>query len=73
MIFYWLNNSCSLFSSLNSLCTLSNIASYTIDINSAATVIAELKFAQEWKIKLLIKNTDHDYIQRLNDRDSLTL
>ncbi len=49
------------------------MTSYTIDVDSAATVTAELKFAQERNVRLSIKNTDHDYIERSNGRDSLTL
>ncbi len=73
MILYWLNDFCSLFLSFNSFCTLSNMTSYAIDVDSAATVTAELKFVQERNIRLSIKNTDHNYIERSNNRDFLTL
>ncbi len=49
------------------------MTSYAIDVDNAATVTAELKFAQERNVRLSIKNTDHDYIERSNDRDFLTL
>lgn len=49
------------------------MTSYAIDVDSAATVTAELKFAQERNVRLSIKNTGHDYIERSNDRDFLTL
>lgn len=49
------------------------MTSYAIDVDSAATVAAELKFAQERNVRLSIKNTGHDYIERSNGRDSLTL
>ncbi len=49
------------------------MTSYAIDVDSAATVTGELKFVQERNIRLSIKNTDHNYIERSNDRDFLTL
>ena len=47
------------------------MASYAINVDSAATVAAGLKFAQERNIRLSIKNTGHDYIGRSNGRGSL--
>lgn len=73
MVPYWLNDSCSPFSGPNSPCTLGNMASYAIDVDSAATVAAGLKFAQERNVRLSIKNTGHDYIGRSNGRGSLAL
>ena len=49
------------------------MTSYAIDVDSAATVAARLKFAQERNVRLSIKNTGHDYIERSNGRDFLTL
>ena len=70
---YWLNDSCSAFSGPNSPCALGNIAPYAIDVDSAETVAAGLKFSQEKNIRLSIKNTGHDYIGRSNGQGSLSL
>ena len=70
---YWLNNSCSPFPASSSGCDLGNLAVYALDIDSAATVAAGLKFAQEHNIRLTIKNTGHDYIGRSSGQGSLAL
>ncbi|KAF7923930.1 hypothetical protein BELL_0367g00070 [Botrytis elliptica] len=70
---YWLNDSCSPFTSINATCNLGNIASYAINVSSTADVIAGLKFAAENNIRITIKNTGHDYIGRSNGEGSLAL
>ena len=70
---YWLNDSCSPFDDPDSPCTLGNIAVYAIDVDSAETAAAGLKFAQEKNIRLSIKNTGHDYTGRSNGLGSLAL
>ncbi|KAM5343620.1 hypothetical protein ACJ41O_012157 [Fusarium nematophilum] len=71
---YWLNDSCSPFEGASSTsCDLGNMAVYAINVDSASTVAAGLKFAQEKNIRLSIKNTGHDYIGRSNGRGSLGL
>ncbi|KAK6599174.1 FAD binding domain protein [Botrytis cinerea] len=52
---YWLNDSCSPFTSTNTTCDLGNIASYAINVSSADDVIAGLKFATENKVRITIK------------------
>ncbi|KAF5026932.1 hypothetical protein F66182_962 [Fusarium sp. NRRL 66182] len=71
---YWLNDSCSPFVGASSAsCDLGNMAVYAINVDSASTVAAGIKFAQENNIRLSIKNTGHDYIGRSNGRGSLGL
>ncbi|TGO34211.1 hypothetical protein BHYA_0207g00090 [Botrytis hyacinthi] len=62
MALYWLNDSCSPFSSINATCNLGNVALYAINVSSADNVIAGLKFATEDKVRITIRNTGHDYI-----------
>ncbi|KAL8724285.1 MAG: hypothetical protein Q9166_008032 [cf. Caloplaca sp. 2 TL-2023] len=69
---YWLNDSCSPFGA-NRTCTLGNSAVYAIDVDSADTVAAGLKFAREKNIRLSIKNTGHDYTGKSNGQGSLEL
>lgn len=59
---YWLNDSCSPYTSESAKCTLGNIVDYTIDVSSAADVVAGVKFAQDKNIRLVIKNTGHEYV-----------
>ena len=70
---YWLNNSCSPFTSQNSSCVLGNIASYAINVRSVEDVQAGLKFAQQHNIRLQVKNTGHDFLGRSTGAGSLTL
>ena len=49
------------------------MAVYAIDVDSAETIAAGLKFTQEKNIRLSIKNTGHDYIGRSNGQGSLAL
>ena len=59
---YWLNDSCSPYTSESAKCTLGNIVDYTINVSSAADVVAGVKFAQNKNIRLVIKNTGHEYV-----------
>ncbi|KAB8293813.1 hypothetical protein EYC80_009295 [Monilinia laxa] len=70
---YWLNDSCSPFTSVNLSCNLKNIASYGIEISSAHHVITGLKFVKENGIQITIKKTGHDYVGRSNGERSLEL
>ncbi|KAL0930065.1 FAD binding domain protein [Colletotrichum truncatum] len=70
---YWLNNTCSPYDAPNATCNLGNIASYAINVSSAADVIAGIKFAKRKNVRLSIKNTGHDYIGRSNGQGSLAL
>ncbi|KAL8841192.1 MAG: hypothetical protein Q9170_001046 [Blastenia crenularia] len=70
---YWLNNSCSPFSGPNGSCTLGNTPVYAINVDSAGTVAAGLRFAREKNVRLSIKNTGHDYAGKSNGQGSLEL
>lgn len=39
-----------------------NIAEYSINVTNADDVAAGVKFAQEKNIRLVIKNTGHEYV-----------
>lgn len=69
----WLNNSCSPFTGRDSSCSLGNLASYAINVTSAADVAAGLKFAKKKNIRLTVKNTGHDFIGRSAGGGSLAL
>lgn len=70
---YWMNNSCSPFTSPNTSCTLGNLAQYAINVSSADDVIAGLQFARANNIRLTIKNTGHDFLGRSAGAGSLAL
>lgn len=70
---YWLNNSCSPFTSPNASCTLGNIASFAINVSCASDAAAGLKFVQEKNIRFTVKNTGHDYLGRSTGEGALAL
>ncbi|GAP91978.1 putative FAD binding domain-containing protein [Rosellinia necatrix] len=70
---YWLNDSCSPFAASSVGCSLGNLAAYALEIDSATTAAAGLKFAQQNNIRLSIKNTGHDYVGRSSGQGSLAL
>ncbi|KAI0197065.1 putative isoamyl alcohol oxidase [Xylaria flabelliformis] len=70
---YWQNESCSPFTDPSSSCVLGNYVSYTINVSSAADVAAGLDFAHKNNIRLVIKNTGHDYLGKSTGLGSLGL
>lgn len=70
---YWANNSCSPFTTSDGLCAQGNLAQYAINVSSAEDVIAGIRFAQEKNVRLIIKNTGHDFLGRSAGKGSLAL
>ena len=58
---YFQNASCDPFTSETTPCTLGNYVDYSINITCPEDVAAGLTFAQENNIRLVIKNTGHEY------------
>jgi hypothetical protein len=58
---YVQNYSCVPFTPSSQTCELGNYASYSINVTGADDVIAGIKFARENNIRLVIKNTGHEY------------
>lgn len=55
------NNSCEPFQPRDTPCTLGNYVSYAVDVASAKHVQATVAFAKKHNIRLVIRNTGHDY------------
>ncbi|KAI0191910.1 FAD binding domain protein [Astrocystis sublimbata] len=70
---FWQNETCHPFTDPASACTLGNYVDYTINVTSAADVVAGLNFAQKNNIRLVIKNTGHDYLGKSTGRNALGL
>ena len=56
------NQSCVPFTAESIRCELGNYASYSINVTGTNDIIAGLKFAQKNNIRLVIKNTGHEYV-----------
>ncbi|KAJ5663656.1 hypothetical protein N7507_004387 [Penicillium longicatenatum] len=70
---YWQNRSCDPFTSPSKACTLGNYVDYAVNISSADDVSQALRFAQKHNIRVVIKNTGHDYLGKSTGKGSLSL
>lgn len=55
------NQSCDPYTATDSPCELGNYASYSINVTSVDDVLAGITFAKDKNIRLVIKNTGHEY------------
>ncbi|KFA66959.1 hypothetical protein S40285_05754 [Stachybotrys chlorohalonatus IBT 40285] len=70
----WFKNyTCSPFTPRSQPCELGNLVSYVIDVSSADDVRAGISFAREHNIRLVIKNTGHDYMGKSTGKGGLSL
>ncbi|KAF2712960.1 FAD-binding domain-containing protein, partial [Pleomassaria siparia CBS 279.74] len=70
---YHQNASCNPYTPESSPCLLGNTVSYTINVTSAKDVKAGLDFAQRKNVRLVIKNTGHDYLGKSTGEGALGL
>ncbi|KAF1362287.1 FAD-binding domain-containing protein [Lizonia empirigonia] len=70
---YVQNYSCVPFTPSSQPCELGNYASYSIQVTSAEDVIAGIAFAHENNIRLVVKNTGHDFAGKSTGTGSLSL
>ncbi|KAI0446173.1 FAD binding domain protein [Xylaria telfairii] len=69
----WQNYTCDPFTPKSTPCALGNYVDYTINVSSPADIAAGLRFAQQNNIRLVIKNTGHDYLGKSTGRGALGL
>ncbi|RYP18465.1 hypothetical protein DL765_003919 [Monosporascus sp. GIB2] len=70
---YFQNQTCDPFTPADQSCELGNRASYSIAVTGAADVVAGLRFAKQHNIRLVIKNTGHDFLGKSTGKGSLSL
>ncbi|OBT65761.1 hypothetical protein VE03_03276 [Pseudogymnoascus sp. 23342-1-I1] len=58
---FFANQSCDPWTPASKPCTLGNYVSYSVNATSAADIIEAVKFVREHNIRLVIRNTGHDY------------
>lgn len=73
MAAYQQNASCNPYTSKDSPCLQGNYVEYAIEVHEAADVVAGVKFAQDNNIRLVIKNTGHDYYGKSTGKGALSL
>ncbi|KIK69889.1 hypothetical protein GYMLUDRAFT_53027 [Collybiopsis luxurians FD-317 M1] len=59
---FYANRSCDPFTTTDSPCLLGNYVAYAINVSETAHIVAGLQFAQEHNIRLVVRNTGHDYL-----------
>ncbi|KAI8632857.1 FAD-binding domain-containing protein [Xylariaceae sp. FL1651] len=67
------NQSCTPFEAEDSLCTLGNYASYSINVSGSEDIKAGLAFARESNVRLVVKNTGHDLQGKSTGKGALSL
>ncbi|KAK2733434.1 hypothetical protein FQN57_002130 [Myotisia sp. PD_48] len=73
MSMYFNNYTCDAFTPRSKPCELGNYASYVIEVTGAADVRAGVNFARKNNVRLVIKNTGHDYLGKSTGKGGLTL
>ncbi|KAL4791430.1 FAD-binding domain-containing protein [Aspergillus venezuelensis] len=58
---FFANASCDPFQPISKPCLLGNYISYAVNVSSASQVSKSLAFAKKHNIRLVIRNTGHDY------------
>ncbi|KAI4940790.1 hypothetical protein J4E91_011234 [Alternaria rosae] len=70
---YFANQSCDPFSDRSIPCTLGNYVSYSVKATEAADVVSALEFAKAQKIRVVVRNTGHDFLGRSTGAGALAI
>ncbi|KAH6641401.1 hypothetical protein F5144DRAFT_545454 [Chaetomium tenue] len=70
---FFANQSCDPFTSQSKPCTLGNYVVYAVEAESAADIVATVKFAKKNNIRFVIRNTGHDYLGRSTGAGALSV
>ncbi|KAI0886568.1 FAD-binding domain-containing protein [Annulohypoxylon maeteangense] len=70
---YFDNYTCDAFTPRSQACELGNRASYVINVTGVADVKAGIDFARKRNVRLVIKNTGHDYLGKSTGKGALSL
>ncbi|KAJ5817288.1 FAD-binding domain-containing protein [Penicillium robsamsonii] len=70
---YFKNYTCDPFTPRSQPCDLGNYVSYVVDVAGADDIKATLEFATKHNVRIVIKNTGHDYLGRSTGKGGLSL
>ncbi|KAF5020018.1 hypothetical protein F66182_7954 [Fusarium sp. NRRL 66182] len=70
---YFANQSCDPFLAQSRPCTLGNYVSYAVKVSNSRHVAAAVRFASDHNIRLVVRNTGHDYLGRSTGAGSLAI
>ncbi|KAI1765518.1 FAD-binding domain-containing protein [Hypoxylon sp. FL1150] len=67
------NQTCVPFTNSSTPCELGNLASYSINVTNAEDVVTGLAFAKKQNIRLVVKNSGHDFNGKSTGKGALSL
>jgi FAD/FMN-containing dehydrogenase len=70
---YFANQSCDPFSDRSTPCTLGNYVSYSVKAQHNQDVVSTLKFAKQNDVRVLVRNTGHDFLGRSTGAGALAI
>ncbi|KZM21974.1 uncharacterized protein EKO05_0005035 [Ascochyta rabiei] len=70
---YFANQTCDPFSDRSIPCTLGNYVSYSVKVTDAWDIIAALEFAKAENVRILARNTGHDFLGRSTGAGALAV
>ena len=56
------NETCDAFASVSKPCTLGSMVSFAINATNPSDFAAAIKFSQEHNVRLVVRNTGHEYV-----------
>ncbi|KAK8876992.1 FAD-binding domain-containing protein [Apiospora arundinis] len=73
MSYYFSNNSCNPWLGPDTPCTIGSTSVYVINATKVTDIQEGIRFATEHNIRLVIRNTGHDYLGKSTGAHSLTI
>ncbi|KAG8161567.1 hypothetical protein KVR01_008554 [Diaporthe batatas] len=73
MAAFFANESCDPFTDLTAQCVIGSYVQYAVNASGASDYVETLAFAEERNIRLVIRNTGHDYLGKSTGAGSLAL
>ncbi|KAG7106747.1 FAD-linked oxidoreductase ZEB1 like protein [Verticillium longisporum] len=70
---YFANQSCDPFTDRAKPCTLGNYVSYAVDVECSSDVAKALKFAMASNLRVVVRNTGHDFLGRSTGAGALAI
>ncbi|KAM0326318.1 hypothetical protein ACHAQA_006918 [Verticillium albo-atrum] len=70
---FFANQSCDPFTDRTKPCTLGNYVSYAVDVECSSDVARALKFAKANNLRVVVRNTGHDFLGRSTGAGALAI
>ncbi|GFP56514.1 FAD-linked oxidoreductase sor8 [Trichoderma asperellum] len=70
---FFANDSCDPFTAPSARCIIGTLVQYSVNASSSSDYLATIKFAQQNNIRLVIRNTGHDYYGKSSGTGALAL